>query len=553
MDLPQDLNLKDNYRITQIITIGLTGLAWLLFIFSSLNYQHVDWFLMLITSRSVLFILALLLIPLIIYTKSIYQRWAVDYLTLCLAVQSTHGILESTQQAEFYSFTGIIFILASLSYRGSIREWLLRYLPIHLISLILPLFFKDHSLTNSFANIIDNFSLIVAGAFIGTLVGKISIDKQTIINTSIKLSRQLVLQKSIELDQEKKYTQLASQVAHDIRSPLTALDMVMSHIEELPEDKRLLMRSACSRIHDIANNLLKQNQGSISDCITKDQELKAISLSLAIDEVVTEKRAELSLKKGLIINKNNNMSEYRIFTKVDQGKFKRVISNILNNAIEALEQSGTVTIEVLPSKKNLVEIIIKDNGKGIPIKVLNRIGTKGFTFGKESGNGVGLYSSRKFVESWGGTLKLQSQIKTGTTVAISLPVSNPPKYFASHIRLENCSTLIVIDDDKSIHQVWKSRFKTIDHNIRILHFTCLEDAEKWTSKNSIDNTMFLVDYEYIGCTRNGLDFIESLNITSQSYLVTSRSEEKYVQERCERLNMYLIAKSLSRIIPLNIS
>lgn len=55
-----------------------------------------------------------------------------------------------------------------------------------------------------------------------------------------------------------------TQVSHDIRSPLAALEMISGSINELPEEKRIIVRSAINRIRDIANSLLKENK-KISD------------------------------------------------------------------------------------------------------------------------------------------------------------------------------------------------------------------------------------------------------------------------------------------------
>ena len=63
-----------------------------------------------------------------------------------------------------------------------------------------------------------------------------------------------------QMKRSSALNELASQVAHDIRSPLAALDSVVNRLAQLPEQERVFMRSAINRIKDIANNLLQKNR-----------------------------------------------------------------------------------------------------------------------------------------------------------------------------------------------------------------------------------------------------------------------------------------------------
>jgi signal transduction histidine kinase len=65
-------------------------------------------------------------------------------------------------------------------------------------------------------------------------------------------------QKEIQLGSSARFADLAQQVSHDIRSPLSALNMMLSSLNELPEAKRLILRSASQRINDIANSLIQK-------------------------------------------------------------------------------------------------------------------------------------------------------------------------------------------------------------------------------------------------------------------------------------------------------
>ena len=236
-------------------------------------------------------------------------------------------------------------------------------------------------------------------------------------------------------------------------------------------------------------------------------------------------------------------------------ELKRVCSNLLNNSIEALGESGNITVDIHSCNKDEIEIQVKDDGVGICSQILNRLGKRGETHGKPAGNGLGLFHARTSVESWRGSLKIDSQVGKGTTVKIRLPKSAPPKTFVPEIKVTPNSTVIVVDDDESIHQVWKGRFASINiknHGVKVLHFCCPEDVAKWLNSNNYSKNLFLVDYEYIGRIENGLDFIEKYKISNCAYLVTSRFEEKQLQNRCETLKVGLISKGMAGFIPLSI-
>ncbi|MDP2866153.1 MAG: ATP-binding protein [Elusimicrobiota bacterium] len=86
---------------------------------------------------------------------------------------------------------------------------------------------------------------------------------------------------------------------------------------------------------------------------------------------------------------------------VNPKDFQRLISNLANNAVEAFENGGTLTV-ILYSRDGEITIELKDDGKGIPPGILPKLGLKGETHGKAGGTGLGLYPARAAVESRGG-------------------------------------------------------------------------------------------------------------------------------------------------------
>ena len=83
----------------------------------------------------------------------------------------------------------------------------------------------------------------------------------------------LFRQREIEIQQAISLARMAEQTAHDIRSPIAALNTVVSCLQNIPEDQRLMLRSAVNRIKDIANGLIEKNK-SLKAGIAKEAEVE---------------------------------------------------------------------------------------------------------------------------------------------------------------------------------------------------------------------------------------------------------------------------------------
>lgn len=356
--------------------------------------------------------------------------------------------------------------------------------------------------------------------------------------------------------------QVSQQVAHDIRSPLAALDSVLGDISQLPEDKRIIIRSSVTRIKDIANALLQRSlkqQVSTSDGGAKVQGREARSpqlLSAILEGLMTEKRLQFRSKMGVEVFLKIQSSAYGLFASVSAVEFKRMISNLINNSVEVLGNKGKVVCQLSEANDKVV-IQIRDNGKGIPPEILPKLMQRGETHGKRGGSGLGLYHAKTTAESWEGSLELVSTLGFGTTVTLTLPRSNPPAWFVEGVQISEGGTIVVIDDDQSIHSVWQSRFdsmKLSEHGIQMLHFAAPDEVEQWVrgQERKCAEIVYLCDYEFLGFKVNGLQLIERLGIEKEAILVSSRYEETHVRCEAERLGVGLIPKGIAAYVPLTV-
>lgn len=383
---------------------------------------------------------------------------------------------------------------------------------------------------------------------------KLKSDLQT-----VEAERQLVESRK-QLEKQLAVSTFASQVAHDIRSPLAALDSVIKDVSQLPEEKRIIVRSAVSRIHDIANDLIDKNrevsasskEALIATPVTEPATRELLSSEVA--PLVTEKRLQFRSKIGITIECRFDASSYGLFADIQPREFKRVLSNLIDNAVEALPGKGLVTV-VLTRNEDRIELRVEDNGKGIPQEFRGKLGQRGETFGKPDGSGLGLYHAKKCVEVWGGSLRIESEVGKGTTVVMALPAVPPPAWFVSELELQPDTAVIVLDDDPTIHQVWQGRFDsavTPADGVELLHFSGAKELRSWVAANSekAASAVYLLDYELRDGADTGLTLARDLGLGRRAVLVTSRYEEKDILEECLRLNGRVIPKGLAGFVPI---
>lgn len=365
---------------------------------------------------------------------------------------------------------------------------------------------------------------------------------------------------------DKTAEDIATQVSHDIRSPLAALNMTLSQLQNLPEQQRITLRAATNRINDIANTLLSaiKQKNVASSNITDTSATNGDTVELLpalLDNLVSEKRTQYRDKFLVNIDADFN-SAYGAFAKINRIEFSRVISNLINNAIEALPKDGGVISLKVHKQNDSVIIYVTDNGSGIPSEVLEKVGEKGLTYGKsesDSGSGLGLYHAKKTIEGLSGKFYIESTLGIGTRITIKLIACAPPSWFVESLLINENTTIVSIDDDMSVHNIWKEKFNNIQfEHYKPKHkiFTSTADFKSWTKAHLDDNPLFksnclfLVDFEFLNQHYTGLDLIEDAEIAKHSILVTSRYEEYQIRERCEKLGVRLIPKGMSSLVPI---
>lgn len=219
--------------------------------------------------------------------------------------------------------------------------------------------------------------------------------------------KELVSQR-VQQQAAEKLGHITLKVAHDLRSPLSALKIVASSIGEDNKFQQLI-KTATSRIESIANDVLLMGK-------TKEPSAQSKPLIEMIELLIREKEIA-NPQIGLVFT--NSVSKAYLLQQEDLG-LERVLSNIIQNSIDASSEGAEISID-LSAGKNDLALTVSDRGKGIPSHVISKIGTMGFSYDKKNGNGLGFSSAQEFVSARSGRIELSSEVNVGTIVRIYLP------------------------------------------------------------------------------------------------------------------------------------
>ncbi len=346
----------------------------------------------------------------------------------------------------------------------------------------------------------------------------------------------------------------------------TSLPVVLSyelesdfHVTDFPNFE--ISRSAVARIREISVELLEQTQRlrsmSLPEIAPVSAGVSTESIWMLVDSVVAEKQHQYRGRTDVIIEMLEPEVAYPVFAAVHAQLFRRMLSNLIDNAVEAIEASGQVQVVAAQDRGGLVAIEVRDTGRGIRPEVLPPLMEKGQTHGKPGGSGLGLYAAKQALAAWGGNLRIASEWGHGTTVTATLPLAAPPDWFVPEIRIPAGATVVVVDDDPSIHEVWRRRLAVLAGSgeaIEQVHLTALHElrplcAQREQTAGAAPQVV-LMDFEFHGAESSGLDCITCLGVAASSILVTSRADEAELRARCTALGVSLLPKSAAPFVPL---
>jgi signal transduction histidine kinase/FixJ family two-component response regulator len=346
---------------------------------------------------------------------------------------------------------------------------------------------------------------------------------------------------------QKKFKKEVDQMVHDIGTPIATINMLISSCPQMPEEIRIGVREALSRINGITGEILDQYNNKNSCGTNKKEIARPLVLSSTLMQSINEKKYQYrdrGIKFSYDFPKEGNF----VFIKMQANAFKRAISNIINNSVDALDkESGMVTLKLDISEAE-VKIIIEDNGRGMPPEVRDKIiNAIEVTSEKENGHGIGMCQVRDTLNNNSGKLEIKSRIGLGTKIFLTFPRLEAPNWIAQEITLYESDTVIILDDDNSIHGAWEKRFKADAPDIKLRHFTQGKEVIKFIhnlTEEEKQKIFLLTDYELINQELDGLKIINQTGI-KRSILVTSHHENEEVHKLANKTKTKILPKQLA--------
>ncbi|MBO7148473.1 MAG: HAMP domain-containing protein [Clostridia bacterium] len=230
---------------------------------------------------------------------------------------------------------------------------------------------------------------------------------------------------------EKSRREFVANVSHEMRTPLTSIRgacETMLQDENMPEDfRKVFLNMAlteCDRMTNIVSDLLtlsrldnKKTRWKISRYSIADS-LKHVTDVIRVDANNHRHKLSLAVTPGLPE------------ISADRERIEQVLINIMSNSVKYTPDGGIITVTASEKDASHVEIVISDNGMGIPKEDLARIFERFYRVEKSrtsetGGTGLGLAIAREIVLAHNGDITIDSELEKGTSVTITLPVNTP--------------------------------------------------------------------------------------------------------------------------------
>jgi nitrogen fixation/metabolism regulation signal transduction histidine kinase len=211
-------------------------------------------------------------------------------------------------------------------------------------------------------------------------------------------------------------------VAHEIKNPLTPIRLGVQHLRRARADARVdfhrvleqnvaRILKEIDRLDEIARAFSRYGQPPEQRGDAEPTDVAAVLRDLVELETMGEEQVTWSV----------DGTESPVLALARREELREVLLNVFENA--RLARAKVVNV-ALHRSDGQVRVRVRDDGHGIPREVLPRIFEPHFST-RTSGSGLGLAVSRRLIESWGGTIEIESIDGRGTTVTIELADANP--------------------------------------------------------------------------------------------------------------------------------
>ncbi|ANB57184.1 sporulation kinase E [Anoxybacillus sp. B7M1] len=263
---------------------------------------------------------------------------------------------------------------------------------------------------------------------------EISLKREIIPNVGMMMLRDVTERKELEWQLRKSDTlnvvgELAAGIAHEIRNPMTALKGFIQLLQgSISEDY--------SMYFDVIMSELKRIESIITEFLVL---AKPQAIQYQQNDVCKIMKDTIDLISAQAMMHNvqiiPDFAEDLPYIYCEPNQLKQVFINILKNAIEVMPKGGEIQVRIQRVDRQSIRVSVKDQGCGIPQDKIKKLGEPFYTT-KERGTGLGLMVSYKIIEEHQGKIDVESEVGTGTTFHITLPIERTEKEGDHEVRIQ---------------------------------------------------------------------------------------------------------------------
>ena len=214
--------------------------------------------------------------------------------------------------------------------------------------------------------------------------------------------------------------QTAGMIGHDIRNPLQSIwnetYLTKKDVDQLPQSEcKNSIKESIKNIEEYLSYIDRIVADLQDFAKTPKPTLEKVAVEKIIHDVISSMDIPETIHVSLLLEDGS------LALKTDPTYMKRILTNLVSNAIQALANGGTISIKVKRTE-NKALLIVEDNGMGIPFEVRDKIFMPLVTT-KAKGQGFGLAVVKKLAEALNGNVTFESEIGKGTRFNIELPLS----------------------------------------------------------------------------------------------------------------------------------
>jgi PAS domain S-box-containing protein len=236
------------------------------------------------------------------------------------------------------------------------------------------------------------------------------------------LTGQLKMQEDlIRAERLASVGEAATMVGHDLANPLqyirNATYLAKGVIQHAHPSSFVPDMAKAQKMLDLIEESLAYVDNIVLDLKDYTTDRKPHRSQADLSVLIDESLRYMKIPDGVSVKRQFN--QVPLF-RVDANQLKRVFQNLVENAVDAMDQNGTLTITTR-EVDGFVEVAFQDTGKGIPDDIRAQLFKPFFTT-KIKGMGIGLAISQKFVQAHNGTIAVESEVRKGSTFTVKLPI-----------------------------------------------------------------------------------------------------------------------------------